>query len=52
MEIRERPNPDQRSVRGSELSLVIVLDLLQIGINFDCKSQFYIMDCSLVIVSP
>ena len=38
-------------MRGSELSLVIVLDLLQIGINFDCKSQFYIMDCSLVIVS-
>ena len=39
-------------MRGLEPNLVIVLDLLRIGINLDCKSQFYIMDCSLVIVSP
>ena len=47
-----RADPNQRSLRGSEANLVIVLDLLRIGINLDCKSQFYIVDCSLVIVSP
>ena len=42
-------DPNQRSLRSSEPSLVTVLDLLRIGI-LDCKSQFDIMDCSLGIV--
>ena len=46
-----RANPNQRSLRSSELSLVTVLDLLQIGI-LDCKSQFDIVNCSLGIVPP
>lgn len=47
-----RANLDQRSLRGSKPNLVIVLNLLQIGINLDSKSQFYIIDYSLVIVPP
>ena len=46
-----RVNPNQRSLRSSELSLVTVLDLLQIGI-LDCKSQFDIVNCSLRIDPP
>ena len=42
-------DPNQRSLRSSEPSLVTVLYLLRIGI-LDCKSQFDIMDCSLGIV--
>ena len=42
-------DPNQRSLRSSEPSLVTVLDLLRIGI-LDCKSQFDILDCSLGIV--
>ena len=44
-----RTDPDQRNLWSSELSLVTVLDLLQIGI-FNCKSQFDIVDYSLGIV--
>ena len=42
-------DPNQRSLRSSEPSLVTVLDLLRIGI-LDYKSQFDIVDCSLGIV--
>ena len=49
LEVHVRASLDQRSLRSSEPSLVIVLDFSRIGI-LDCKSQFDIVDCSLRIV--
>ena len=51
LEVHVRACPGQRSLRSSEPSLVIVLDLLRIGI-LDSKSQFDMVDCSLGIVPP
>ena len=50
LEVHVRAYQHQRSLRGSELSLVTIVKFtIQIDI-LDCKSQFDIIDCSLGII--
>ena len=49
LEVHERVGSHQRSLRSSELSLVIVVRFTM-NCYHDCKSQFDIVDCSLEIV--